>query len=586
MKDSSQKIIQCPNCQTKFAVDGTLLAGVDFPRFHCSRCDFVFSIEKNGAPVAGAQGSFAVNGPTIKIEQESPSTHFEPENFEPPSFGEAVSPGTASREAPAHTRGNRRESKTTNDTSHVEVAPVLASIPVAFEQNDNPVVNFAESTSAQIQDFWETSPAPIISRGTTESRVETFAPIVEVLPPTSAVSPNSAPEVPTLVNEVSGQGNWEADTPVIHRMAQCKESQGTPPIETLSALSTSPHADFSASAYDPAFESDAGAPGSFSLYKLNETSAEKAAAAAEPFTYEVPVTETFENPIPQEPKAEVAGVESELDDTQDALQTQESAVDPVQMSLGLPIAESNEGMPQALDNDDVRPSSATSKMMRETGDLSTATFPSLRSLRGSDGPSTPTQERLVSSAANPWTTSTRQYSANSRWHGMTVLLAPCLCFFVFLVCVAYFSRSSSDLTVLVSNILLPHARHPAPAGLVIKSSSLRSVTLDSGDKIPIIAGEIINGSSKPIKEIRLEALLFDNAGAVMGSPIDVRAVPTLARARVRSLSVDMIRAIQDSPERALGELKTGDRGEFGIALLDQDLRKASSYSVRVHSVQE
>ena len=40
------QVIQCPSCQTKFAVQGSVIAGTSFPRFHCSGCDHVFSIEQ------------------------------------------------------------------------------------------------------------------------------------------------------------------------------------------------------------------------------------------------------------------------------------------------------------------------------------------------------------------------------------------------------------------------------------------------------------------------------------------------------------------------------------------------------------
>ncbi|WKZ57203.1 MAG: hypothetical protein QY326_00665 [Bdellovibrionota bacterium] len=43
-------IIQCPNCQTKFAIEPSLLDGIESPRFHCSRCDQVFSSQDAGLP--------------------------------------------------------------------------------------------------------------------------------------------------------------------------------------------------------------------------------------------------------------------------------------------------------------------------------------------------------------------------------------------------------------------------------------------------------------------------------------------------------------------------------------------------------
>ena len=39
-------IVACPSCTTKFAVESSVVAAVEDPRFHCSRCDQVFSLEE------------------------------------------------------------------------------------------------------------------------------------------------------------------------------------------------------------------------------------------------------------------------------------------------------------------------------------------------------------------------------------------------------------------------------------------------------------------------------------------------------------------------------------------------------------
>ena len=44
---SEPVIIQCPECQTKFSIDSAALLGIDAPKFHCSRCDYLFSNELN-----------------------------------------------------------------------------------------------------------------------------------------------------------------------------------------------------------------------------------------------------------------------------------------------------------------------------------------------------------------------------------------------------------------------------------------------------------------------------------------------------------------------------------------------------------
>ncbi len=40
-------VVQCPTCQTKFAVEGDVVAQHESPRFHCSRCDSVFTLEES-----------------------------------------------------------------------------------------------------------------------------------------------------------------------------------------------------------------------------------------------------------------------------------------------------------------------------------------------------------------------------------------------------------------------------------------------------------------------------------------------------------------------------------------------------------
>jgi predicted Zn finger-like uncharacterized protein len=52
--EGRQVIVQCPGCQTKFLVGSASLKGVDFPRFHCSRCDNLFSLDAN---LLGADGT-------------------------------------------------------------------------------------------------------------------------------------------------------------------------------------------------------------------------------------------------------------------------------------------------------------------------------------------------------------------------------------------------------------------------------------------------------------------------------------------------------------------------------------------------
>lgn len=43
-------VVSCPTCRTKFAVEGSLVASFETPRFHCSRCDAVFELGEHAKP--------------------------------------------------------------------------------------------------------------------------------------------------------------------------------------------------------------------------------------------------------------------------------------------------------------------------------------------------------------------------------------------------------------------------------------------------------------------------------------------------------------------------------------------------------
>lgn len=49
LRDAST-VIQCPSCHTKFAVESSQIESYELPRFHCSRCDHVFSFDDGPAP--------------------------------------------------------------------------------------------------------------------------------------------------------------------------------------------------------------------------------------------------------------------------------------------------------------------------------------------------------------------------------------------------------------------------------------------------------------------------------------------------------------------------------------------------------
>jgi predicted Zn finger-like uncharacterized protein len=59
-------IIECPSCSTRFSVESTAVAAIEEPRFHCSRCDSVFSLET----LPASEDKSAEPNPTDLLEQQ------------------------------------------------------------------------------------------------------------------------------------------------------------------------------------------------------------------------------------------------------------------------------------------------------------------------------------------------------------------------------------------------------------------------------------------------------------------------------------------------------------------------------------
>jgi predicted Zn finger-like uncharacterized protein len=50
-------LVSCPSCKTKFAVESSLIASYETPRFHCSRCDSVFEAKQDKKEAPAPQPS-------------------------------------------------------------------------------------------------------------------------------------------------------------------------------------------------------------------------------------------------------------------------------------------------------------------------------------------------------------------------------------------------------------------------------------------------------------------------------------------------------------------------------------------------
>lgn len=66
-------LVCCPSCSTKFAVESSAVASFENPRFHCSRCDAVFSLSENQPEPSAHNTHQSENGDTPRWVLSDPA---------------------------------------------------------------------------------------------------------------------------------------------------------------------------------------------------------------------------------------------------------------------------------------------------------------------------------------------------------------------------------------------------------------------------------------------------------------------------------------------------------------------------------
>lgn len=86
-------VIPCPSCNTKFAVESSLIAAIEKPKFHCSRCDAVFAIPNSLSE--HLRGDTTPSVSTLReLKENAATSHHSGENFIQDSFANQDSPAS------------------------------------------------------------------------------------------------------------------------------------------------------------------------------------------------------------------------------------------------------------------------------------------------------------------------------------------------------------------------------------------------------------------------------------------------------------------------------------------------------------
>lgn|GEM_PF-3666781 len=173
------------------------------------------------------------------------------------------------------------------------------------------------------------------------------------------------------------------------------------------------------------------------------------------------------------------------------------------------------------------------------------------------------------------------------WQALMLFASPLLFFLALLMAFSYHLRTHPTSAAWVSQRVFPAAPRPAPVGLYIKNSNFKKVILDNGETVHIVTGKIMNSTQHSFNQILLEGILFDALGKPL-SRTKVDASTTLAKTRIKSLTLDMIRNIQNGrPDRTF-RLNPNQDLDFSLALgidnLREEISQARFFTVRLYSV--
>lgn len=240
-------VVTCPTCRTKFAVEGSLVASFETPRFHCSRCDAVFELGEHAQPSrSSSQRSHRNNDRRWVLAEDSTATDtqgqsraaaaaqpmLKPTDF---SLGDASQAETAPQppfaifpaqiERPGLSLLGLNKPLTTSktpaepsqvDTSSLsrriapisveEVTPSIASDPFSLFDDPTTPLPIPSATGAAATQRWsvssQTSSAPLPATPATPSRESQLTvPVENADPTTIAPSPRArAPRGRMLAN--------------------------------------------------------------------------------------------------------------------------------------------------------------------------------------------------------------------------------------------------------------------------------------------------------------------------------------------------------------------------------------------------
>jgi predicted Zn finger-like uncharacterized protein len=170
-----------------------------------------------------------------------------------------------------------------------------------------------------------------------------------------------------------------------------------------------------------------------------------------------------------------------------------------------------------------------------------------------------------------------------RWKSAAALSIPLVGFLGVLLLAGFVLSQNPETAWAIGNSISGSTTRVAPAGLYMSNVSHEEIELESGELVHVISGKVHNTSDQTFTTLNLEGLTFNAAGRLLTRTL-VPANATLGKTRIKSLSLEMIRNLQDNARNARFSMKPDETQDFTIAIIHEEPVNVAYYSARVYSV--
>ena len=179
------------------------------------------------------------------------------------------------------------------------------------------------------------------------------------------------------------------------------------------------------------------------------------------------------------------------------------------------------------------------------------------------------------------------------WRSIAIFGLPMLITLCLLAVFGAWLSATSNANNAVASMLSRYLYQTSPARLSIRDAGFKRVTLEDGTNINLVTGVLANNTGQTWNQVTVEGFAFDSKGRAIITQ-RTEAVDSLAKSRVKSLSPDMIRNLQNSKASKPLAIKPGEKLEFSLALLpdagdintEKLLSHARYFGTRVYSVKK